>query len=181
MLQATGGEKGEDRGWGHSKQKPQGLSSPIPERQALLCEERQPSALADGAQSLQGSYSCLPPAVTHIRHRHGTGSSSSSSSSCTRRRGHVWHGSLHPHLPLAQAAAKPGLAQPLPLGMSAQKSRSTPGSFLSILLTIKEKRKKPLCLATAQREGRGDRPGGRSLLIPTALLPPADPEDRENF
>lgn len=58
-LRALGREEGEDRSWGHENCKPRGLCSPISEKQALLLDEVQPSALADSAQSLQG-FQLLP-------------------------------------------------------------------------------------------------------------------------
>lgn len=152
------GEKapeGEHRGWGHEKQKPEGLRSPVPARQALLCDEMQPSALADGAQSLQGFYSCLPPATTRKREMtvpcHRLFIIARPAPSAVDTSGVDPSIPVSP-LPRQQAAAKPGVVQPLPPGMSAQKSRSTPGYFLSILLTIKQNRKKIFCLAKA--EGR---------------------------
>lgn len=117
-------------------------------------------------RAYKASNSCLPPAETHLGHRLFTIIIIRPAPSAMGMTGT----DLTPPVPRQQVPeCSQAWSCPAPApGTPTQKSRSTPVSFLSLLLTIK--RKNPLCLATAQREGWDNQPGGRSLLIPRDIF-----------
>lgn len=111
--------------------------------------------------AFKASNSCLPPAETHVGHRLFIIIIRPAPSAMGMT-------GTDPTPPLPRQRAL-GCSQawscPAPApGTPTQKSRSTPVSFLSIFLTIKQKN------PTAQKEGWDNQPGGRSLLIPRDIF-----------